>query len=106
MSTPLIHSFQSLDDADAARAALLDAGVPADAIELRVINDEAGPVEGNFLVGNGLDQRESQRQDTDDPNPYKANFQNAVTRGVFLLIVGPIDGADRDRAASVLRSGP
>jgi len=50
---PLLRSFGTLDEMMAARQALLAAGLPADRIETRVIQDEAGPVEGNFLVGNG-----------------------------------------------------
>ncbi|MDM5178042.1 hypothetical protein PO883_12655 [Massilia sp. DJPM01] len=44
--------FDAFDTAQQARAALLADGFGADALELKVHDDEAGPVEGNFLVGN------------------------------------------------------
>lgn len=110
MSEPLIHSFQRFDDAEAARAALLSAGLDASALELRVIADEAGPVEGNFLVGNGRDARddtvETGLRGGPDAPPYADNFAAAVTRGVYLLVVQPGDRDEREKAASVLqRSG-
>jgi hypothetical protein len=110
MSSPLIHSFESFDDADAARVGLLSAGLPQSAIELRVIADEAGPVEGNFLVGNGRfvsgDPTRAGEQRESDAPPYGANFENAITRGVYLVIVDTDDGTARARATSLLAASP
>ena len=49
----LVRSFATLERAEAARSAVLSLGVSSDAVQLQVLQDEAGPVEGNFLVGNG-----------------------------------------------------
>ena len=48
MAEPMIYSYTTFEDAQAARAALIAGGLSA---ELQVIADEAGTVEGNFLVG-------------------------------------------------------
>ncbi|MDB5890871.1 MAG: hypothetical protein JWP47_1702 [Polaromonas sp.] len=94
MHSPLIRSFEAFDDAAAAQADMVAAGLPADTLNLRVLQDEAGPVEGNFLVGNG-------RETTDDP--YTTNFKHAITRGAFLLEVHTADASLRELADSVFR---
>jgi len=105
---PLLRSFGTLDEMMAARQALLAAGLPADRIETRVIQDEAGPVEGNFLVGNG-------RTTHGGPPgavlagpevPYEENFSRTVTRGGHLLLVHAVGAAQRDQAQQVLASHP
>lgn len=110
MSSPLIHSFESFDDADAAREQLVSAGLPTASLELRVIADEAGPVEGNFIAGNGrFDRNDPTRiteQREDDAPPYAANFGTAVERGLYLLIVDTDDGSQRQQATSLLAAGP
>ena len=107
MPEPLIYSFPRLEDAVAARNSLLSAGVDPVEMEIRVIADEAGPVEGNFLVGNGRDARddtaETGNQGGPDAPPYAANFTDVGTRGLHLLVVGPEDQQVLDRAAAVLR---
>ena len=88
-SGPLIRSFSSLEEATAAQAALLADGVDAQAVELRVIDDEAGPVEGNFVIGNGRTAHGGPPGGirTGPQVPYEENFQDSVHRGGFLLIV-------------------
>lgn len=107
MPEPLIYSYTQLDDAVAARNTLLSAGVDPVEMEIRVIADEAGPVEGNFLVGNGRDARddtaETGNQDGPDAPPYASNFADVGTKGLHLLVVGPEDPALRDRAAALLK---
>ena len=104
MQEPLLRSFDRFEDAEATRTQLLQAGVPADAIELRVLQDEAGPVEGNFLVGNGRQPGSS----TSVPatggggSRYAENFAKAVTRGAHLLLVNLRDEAARNHAAAIL----
>jgi len=87
---PIIATFASIDDASAARASLIAQGVAAEHIELRVSTDEAGPVEGNFLIGNGRTERhdDSPRGVLAGPEvPYDENFRNPVFRGSCLLII-------------------
>lgn len=52
MAQVLVRVFDALDHAHAARDALLAAGIDAGAVALDILNDEAGPVQGNFTVGN------------------------------------------------------
>lgn len=97
MFMPMIRSFEVYEEADAARAEMLAAGLPADELNLRVIQDEAGPVEGNFLVGNGR---------AADDDPYTTNFEKAVTRGTFLLEVHSRDAGLRDVATGIFQRHP
>jgi hypothetical protein len=47
----IIFSFDTLESASSAREALRRDGFAAHRLHLRTIEDEAGPVEGNFLIG-------------------------------------------------------
>ena len=104
MSTPLICSFERFEDAELARARVLAQGLPAAAVALRVIDDEAGPVEGNFVSGNGRPERSSPPDAvvTGGVIPYERNFARTVSRGVVLLSVDVGDGAQRQRLATLL----
>jgi hypothetical protein len=105
---PLLRSFSTLDEMMAARQALLDAGVPAERIETRVIEDEAGPVEGNFLVGNGRTTHGGPPDGVlaGPEVPYEPNFSRIVTRGGHLLLVHAIGAAQREQAMEVLGNHP
>ncbi len=50
MSAPLLRSFDRLDDATAARNELVAAGFSPAAVQVRAMEDEAGPVQGYFTV--------------------------------------------------------
>lgn len=51
MENPLIYIFDDFDAAQRARAELIKFGFEAPAVNLDVRDDEAGPVQGNFTVG-------------------------------------------------------
>jgi hypothetical protein len=104
LQEPVIHSYENLDEANAARRALLDAGVPADRIEVRVLQDEAGPTEGNFLVGNGRTVHGGPPDAvlTGPEVPYEENFARTVTRGAYLVMVSVSDPAARQAAERAL----
>ena len=91
----LVRSFATLERAEAARSAVLSLGVSSDAVQLQVLQDEAGPVEGNFLVGNG-------REAPDDTSAYAANFANPVARGSCLLLLLTIPDDQQSKVESVL----
>jgi hypothetical protein len=102
---PIIRSFSSFDEACAAREALVGAGVPREHAQVRVLDDEAGPVEGNFLVGNGRTAHGGFRAAvmTEPEVSYDDNFRNVVRRGAYLLIVeGAADRTDADAIGAVL----
>jgi hypothetical protein len=104
----LMHSFDRFEDARGAREALIAAGLPGDAVELRVIEDEAGPVEGNFVIGNGRgeDDNSSTTQLLDAPSRYEPNLERPVSRGVHLLLVQPANEMQRQQAQAVLDRHP
>jgi hypothetical protein len=111
MPTPLLKVFDDLEAADAARHELIKAGWLPAAIQLRVLEDEAGPVEGNFLVGNGRAARGAQRPSPaplNHPPDYELNFARVVWRGVCLLVVDVADDGESARRCTELlqRSGP
>jgi hypothetical protein len=104
MPTPLLRTYETFDAAVAAREALLAAGFDAQAVRFRVMEDEAGPVEGNFLIGNG-------RTAHDGPPtgvragpevPYGPNFARPVSRGAHLLAIETADEDQRRRALDTL----
>lgn len=108
MADPLLYSFASFDDAAAAQADMVRAGLPPEAVQLRVLNDEAGPTEGNFYVGNGRTQHGGPPGPvlTGGEVPYEPNFADAVWHGGHLLTVLPADDAQRrDAAAALARHG-
>ncbi|MFL6634807.1 MAG: hypothetical protein ACJ8HJ_21090 [Massilia sp.] len=51
MQQPIVRTFKHVTAAEQARAELLAAGVAADDVAIDVRIDEAGPVQGNFTVG-------------------------------------------------------
>jgi hypothetical protein len=94
MPQPLVVTFDRLADAEAARQALIDAGFTPASIELVSREDEAGPVQGNFTVGDG-------HPDTHG-NPYELNYEDVEQRGTLLMTVDVEDGERRALAASIL----
>ena len=101
---PLVRSFASLQEAEAAREALAAAGIARELMELTVLQDEAGPVEGNFVIGNGetTHGRAPDAVRTGPEVPYDENFREPAYRGNFLLILGGLDAAQRASADAVL----
>ena len=105
----LLRSFDSFEHAEAARSALLTAGVAPGAIRVEVLQDEAGPVEGNFLVGNGRPSAGARSRIAPGGGPdapYEHNLSKVITRGVFLLVVDSIDPASRARMEELLAQSP
>ncbi|NHZ90497.1 hypothetical protein F2P45_15930 [Massilia sp. CCM 8733] len=86
--------FDDVDRAEEARAALLADGFDASALELKVHNDEAGPVEGNFYVGNTPSESEQHVYDSNDANP--------VQRAQCMLVVDANDAATAARACAIM----
>lgn len=93
-ATLIIFSFDTLESASSAREAMQRDGFAAHRLHLRTIEDEAGPVEGNFLIGNGraMDGRWSSGVIAGPEAPYETNFARTISRGGHLLEVQVIDG--------------
>ncbi len=105
MSAPLLRSFDRLDDATAARNELVAAGFSPAAVQVRAMEDEAGPVQGNFTVGNG--RTDIKPGDSDfvtpaSPDPYALNFAHPTFRGGNLLVVQAADEAQRQQAMAIV----
>ncbi|GAB3669290.1 hypothetical protein [Ramlibacter alkalitolerans] len=100
----LVRSFSTLDDALAAQDALAAAGIARELLELTVLEDEAGPVASNFLIGNG------QTHHGGTPAPvrsggevaYDANFRATEYHGAYLLTLHQLGPTQRSVAQSVL----
>jgi hypothetical protein len=100
----VVRSFDSLEAAAAAVNQLVQAGFEHGALELRVLETEAGPAEGNFVIGNGrtthgrppggvLAGREV---------PYDENFKHPVSRSTQLVMVDAHSQAQHRTASDVL----
>lgn len=104
MTAPLICSFDSLEAAQLAREEVLAEGLPEESVLLRVTGDEAGPVEGNFVSGNGRPEGETSREDAVPGGAiaYDCNFARTVSRGVCLLVAQAADEAQRRHVVALL----
>jgi hypothetical protein len=100
MAQELVWVFDSLRAAENARAALLTEGFAREAVQLQVRDDEAGPVEGNFTVGNSSAEGEKP-----DNHIYATNYKNTARPGGCLLIVHAGAGAALARALLARHGG-
>lgn len=96
MHNPIVRTFIHLSSAQQARAELLSAGFPEDDVDLQVRIDEAGPVQGNFTVG-------------DDPTvtgktAYSHTYAPVAQDDVrdCMITVNAADPAQAERAAAIL----
>lgn len=94
-----IWAFESYDQADKARDALLQTGFPRSDIEFNNRQEEAGPVQGSFMLppsDTGHDKQEgffhSLVSDTDEYTESYAK-KNVTQRGSLLLTVNARDEA-------------
>ena len=90
----LIRVFDVFTEAEQARKALLAEGFDGDAVQLSVREDEAGPVEGNFTVGN--EPTESDR------HTYDRNYAGATQRGHCMITVAAGDPSQAAKAGEIL----
>ena len=104
MLEPIVRSFDQLEAATAARQAVVATGVNPDLVQVQVIQDEAGPVEGNFWIGNGRTAHggEPGAVLAGPEVPYDENFREVVNRGVHLVLVHVTDAAVRERVQGIL----
>lgn len=91
MPNKLIRIFDEYADAEGARDALLQAGYDKEAVRVSVRDDEAGPVEGNFAVGNGGGEQS-----------YARDYEKPAQRGTVMVEVHAADTSAAAAAASLL----
>lgn len=94
MEQTLIYVFDDFAAAERARDELLAYGFQKAAVELTVRDDEAGPVKGNFTVGDNP----AAAGGTD----YKATFANPTHRGGCMLAITPFDPAQAKYAIALM----
>lgn len=106
MANEVVRVFERFADAEHARSALLAAGFEPASVHLSALEDEAGPVEGNFVAGNGRTARGRTgvlRSPTDDQDqPYELNYAEVVYRGVHVLAIDADDEERRRLGADIL----
>jgi hypothetical protein len=93
MNHAIVRIFDDYDHAQGARDALLAEGFAADGVNIRIANDEAGAVEGNFTVGNA-------QPDSAD-HSYANNYGNTQQLSQCIVTVDAADGAAA-RAAGIM----
>jgi hypothetical protein len=94
MEKPLIYIFDDLPTADRVRDELLRCGFDRTGVELTAREDEAGPVQGNFTVGDAP----SAKGGTD----YKDTYANPTQRGTCMLTITPVDPTQAEYAIKLL----
>ena len=98
MHTYVFRLFDSYALAEQARNALLADGFARDGVELTVQEDEAGPVRGNFIVGD-----HTGRTGEEDP-VYRRNFAPSRQEIRCLITVAVDDPILADQAAFILQA--
>jgi len=105
MANEIVKVFDRYEDAEQARSALLAAGFAPGQVRLQCNEDEAGPVEGNFLVGNGRRPGRaggvSSAADHGDL-PYELNYDHPELRVLHLLLLDVPSDEQRARAEELL----
>ncbi len=90
----IVRIFDVYEQAEQARRALLAEGFAADAVQMSIANDEAGPLEGNFTVGNSPVESPHHR--------YDNNYAHVRHAGQCLVTVAAADAAAASSAAAIL----
>lgn len=103
----LSRIFRSFPDAQSAREALIAAGFGKEKVSLSARQDEAGPVDGNFAIGNGFEDPSlgsalSPAAGGESDNPYQRNFGSPVDQGIFVLTVDAEEGAEHQTATDIM----
>ena len=94
MASPVVQSFDRLDEAERARDALIASGFDQTSVHLDAREDEAGPVQGNFTVGDGKPYA--------GEDGYDRNFRKVESRGAILLRVEVASAEEQATAARLL----
>lgn len=94
MNHAIVRIFDVYDHAQSARDALLAEGFAPDGVTMSIANDEAGPVEGNFTVGNSPVESQG--------HTYERNYAKPQQAGQCLITVAADDESSAARAAGIL----
>lgn len=99
MATQMIRIFDQYADAEAARDALLAAGYARDSVRVSVRDDEAGPVQGNFTVGNATEAPGGMGE---GQHTYARNYENVAQRGLCMVVLDAVEGPEAAAAAELM----
>lgn len=110
MPNPLVRVYRNLAAAEQARTQLLASGFLADHVHLSARDDEAGPVEGNFIVGNGIGDERHRRgigasldsSSRFNNDIYEQDYQSQASGGNYVLLVDAEAEPDRQRACDIM----
>jgi hypothetical protein len=96
MTFQIVRTFRVFAAAERARDELLAAGFPRDAVELSVTDDEAGPEQGNFTVGDNPKVKGGE--------DYSRTFAHdpAASHDHCIITVVAADRAQLERAEMIL----
>lgn len=100
MTDLVLRMYDTLPHAELARDALLTAGYSADQVQLEAMNSEAGPVEGNFTVGDTSDR--SDHSGIGDSGDYGESFRTVRQGAIIKLTVAVESDARHARAMEIL----
>jgi hypothetical protein len=111
MAITVVRIYDNFSAAEEARTELLRSGFDQDCVQLTTRVDEAGPVQGNFVLpakdrGRGEEKRflgglfsGSGKPDSRAERNYRAEV---IHRGAYLLTVDASDDTQYDRAAGIM----
>jgi hypothetical protein len=94
MENQLIYIFDDFDTAECARKELIKFGFDAAGVNLEARDDEAGPVQGNFTIGDNPEAAGG----TD----YHHTFANPTQRGLYMLTIVPTSPMQSNYAVALL----
>ncbi|WP_244818050.1 hypothetical protein [Caballeronia sp. Lep1P3] len=98
METTIARVFQTMEEAEKARDALVSAGVQPEAVDIAFQADEAGPVRGNFLAGDSKTSIGHQEE-------YDARFRHQGEVSRFILTVRLDEARASEAEAALQRAG-
>lgn len=100
MADTLLRVFDSFDVAQQARSALIAAGLPESALQMRPQEDDGGPPQGSFVVD--LGQKSAPRRGAPNRQSSLSELRAPVRRDTCLLIVMVENEGQRAVAEEVL----
>jgi hypothetical protein len=108
MPNTLVRVYNRFSDAENARNALVSSGFSPEAIHLESTIDEAGPVQGNFV----LESKDSDNDNDDSPfdslfgrdDPNEGHGRTGVAwRGGYIMTIDAADETQIARASDIVK---
>lgn len=100
MADSLLRVFDSFSIAHQARDALLAAGIDASAIHLRTLEDDGGPVQGNFVVD--IENARTPARGSPNRQSAQSELRTPVQRNTCLMHIDLANDAQSAQIAAIL----